>query len=119
MRVFVFLTVCAFIWLLLLFTAVKNAFPHDAPSGWTYDGKCCSGYDCRPVDGPGPRHHTIQVYENNMGDYVVDFDSGRSETILRNDARVNRSRDGNYHICTTQGKDDGRILCLYVPTPGV
>lgn len=82
------------------------AYPHDAPSGWSYPFTCCSGYDCRHV-------HTGAVRAGADG-YVVP--SG--EVVGYADDRIRPSPDGEYHWCSVAGKDDGRTLCLFVPPMG-
>lgn len=77
---------------------------HDAPSGWSYPFKCCSGYDCRPVA-------TSAVSERPEG-YVI---NNTGEVVSYTDKRVRFSPDGEYHWCSMGGKDTGSTICLFVP----
>lgn len=103
--------------------ALASLFPasvasHDAPTGWSYGSNCCSNYDCRPVAAaPGDPHHTIWV-EELRGGYVIHFPDGREEPVRHDSPKLKLSQDDGYHVCTSQGKDDGRLICLYVPDRG-
>lgn len=94
---------------MLLATCAERAEGHEAlpsaaqPEGWRYPFACCSGYDCRAVDGAA-------VQERPQG-YVVP--SG--EIVGYADTRVRPSPDGIFHWCTVAGRDDGRTICLFVP----
>lgn len=93
----------------VVLTLVEDARSHDAlptaaqPDGWKYPFACCSGYDCRAVDGDA-------VQERPQG-YVVP--SG--EVVGYADKRVRHSPDGLFHWCTVAGKDDGKTICLFIP----
>lgn len=103
------------LWLFLLSNPAKA---HDAPSGWSYDVTCCNTVDCRPADGPhdgSKRHHKVMI-EEVTGGYRI---STTQEVVPWNDKRVRESKDGDYHVCTTAGKDNTRALCIYVPMRGV
>ncbi|MGO8241251.1 hypothetical protein ACC806_34505 [Rhizobium ruizarguesonis] len=83
---------------------------HDAPAGWRYDLKCCSGIDCREVNhDPG-----VRVKETPEG-YLI---STTGETISYRDTRIRQSPDGEYHWCSSGGLDTSRTICLYVPPRG-
>lgn len=101
----------------LLYFFGKPAFPHEAPSGWSYPYQCCSGYDCREVDAPdtpqSERHHSVQVIRINGG-YEI---STTREPIMDNDPKIKDSPDGEFHWCSVGGKDDSKTICLFVPPP--
>lgn len=37
------------------------------------------------------------------------------DVIGYQDSRIKDSPDGEFHWCTTQGKNDGKTICLFVP----
>ena len=88
----------------LLFAVTLPAPAHDAPTGWSYPFKCCSGVDCRPVSEKS-------ISERPEG-YVI---QSSGEVVAYQDTRVKDSPDGEYHWCSLQGADDSRTICLFVP----
>lgn len=84
--------------------SVAPSIAHDAPTGWSYPSKCCSGIDCRPVTAK-------QISERPEG-YVI---QSSGEVVAYQDARIKDSPDGDYHWCSLQGADDSRTICLFVP----
>ena len=117
----IILFLAAFLWLVLLAAMIDGwmgfVWAHDAPSGWSYDVTCCNTLDCRPADGPETkvRHHPVKI-EEVTGGYRI---STTQEVVPWNDKRIRESKDGDYHVCTTNGADSGRALCIYVPMRGV
>lgn len=93
-------------WVLILSTM---AYSHDAPTGWKYDFKCCSGVDCRQIV-------TNRVKVTPDGYLVQNGD--KPEMIGYGDNRIHMSKDEFYHLCTAGGKDGTHIYCLYVPNRG-
>lgn len=94
-----------------------RAWPHEAPTGWSYPFSCCSGYDCRPVDGPAasPRTTPVQIgIDKESGDYIIST-TGERLGQLGIDARVKMSPDGAFHWCSKKGADDTNTICLFVP----
>ena len=94
--------------LLLILFLLGNALAahaHDAPSGWKYPFKCCSGYDCRPVSAK-------TISERPEG-YVI---AGTGEVVGYSDSRVRSSPDGEYHWCSVAGLDNTDTICLFVPS---
>lgn len=87
---------------LLALTFARPAPAHEAPSGWSYPWQCCSGQDCRPV--------ACDTLEEIEGGKVRDIENG--QTYERN--MVQSSGDSRCHICTEQGKLDGKGLCVFV-----
>lgn len=83
------------------------AFPHDAPSGWTYPSECCADFDCREVEA--------STIKEGKGGYMV---SKTGEEIPYNDARVRNSPDGEYHVCSAGGVVTGKTICIFVPPKG-
>jgi hypothetical protein len=77
---------------------------HQAPSGWAYPQACCSNVDCREVA-------TQSVRERPDGYHVAPT----GKIISYRDARVRESPDGRYHLCTAGGREDGEIICIFVP----
>lgn len=84
---------------------------HDAPTGWSYPTSCCSGYDCRQVNGAGS---AVRIEERPEG-YVV---STTGEIIPMLDRKVKPSPDGEFHWCSKGGRDDSATICLFVPPRG-
>ena len=94
------------------------AAAHEAPSGWSYDPECCSGFDCAWV-APG-------AVREVAGGYYVSIAPGThprvpmgsppvSGVIRHGDPRIRASGDEHRHVCVL----GGRILCIYVPPGGV
>lgn len=99
--------------------AARMAEGHDAPSGWTYDSRCCNTIDCRPIDGPADkiRHHAVQVIEVDGG-YQIVKPNGSRDFIAWNAPNIKESKDGEYHWCSGAGLDTTHTICLYVPPRG-
>lgn len=103
----IFAVAYAVVWL-----AVDMAYPHDAmptaaqPKGWTYPYACCSGQDCREVP-------SASVKEMPDGYHLP---SG--EIVPMTDGRIRPSPDGETHLCTVAGAEDGRMICLFLPPKG-
>lgn len=90
---------------------------HEAPAGWSYPFQCCSGYDCREVDGPHAdvRKSAVQIqFDEERGEYVVST-TGERIGQLGVDARTKSSPDGAFHWCSKKGADDTATICLFVP----
>lgn len=90
---------------MLAFMAAVFPMPlraHEAPSGWSYPWQCCSNQDCRPV--------ACDTLEEIEGGKVRDIENG--QTYERN--MVQSSGDAKCHVCTEQGKLDGKGLCVFV-----
>jgi hypothetical protein len=80
---------------------------HQAPTGWTYDGSCCSNADCYQAPA-GDVKETPQGYVLSTG-----------EAIPYSDPRIKRSRDEFFHECKPAGVPRGKhSYCLYVPDRG-
>jgi hypothetical protein len=84
-----------------------KAYPHQAPTGWSYPANCCSGIDCREVPD-------ADIIEGARG-YEI---RKTHELIPMTDPKVKMSPDGRFHWCSVQGRDDGRTICLFVPGRG-
>lgn len=80
----------------------EEAYPHDAPSGWSYEMRCCSLADCRQVPANS-------IAETPQG-YVI---RRTGEVIPYSDARIRDSKDEHFHWCSVGGSDTGKTLCLY------
>ncbi len=93
---------------MIWFVSLLPAYPHDAPTGWAYPYSCCSGIDCREVKDSS-------IGENST-DYII---KQTGEQIPMSDARIKDSPDGNFHWCSTQGREDGKTICLFVPPRGM
>jgi hypothetical protein len=90
--------------LLVLCLISTEAIAHQAPSGWYYDGSCCSNKDCMELpDG--------QVKETPKGYLIVTS----KEIIPYSDARIKKSGDEHFHRCNSTL---GTTRCLYVPSRG-
>jgi len=83
-----------------------EAYPHDAPAGWSYPLMCCSNQDCKPT-------LSGEVRETREG-YTL---TTTGEFVPHGDRRIKfLSQDGEIHICQQGGDfDAGRILCILVP----
>lgn len=83
---------------------ISLAYPHDAPSGWSYPTFCCSKSDCRPVKCDA-------LVETREG---IRF----GVTIFKSD-QVKASGDKQCHVCIGYTNDsDGRPTtyphCVFV-----
>lgn len=83
------------------------ALPHEAPKGWSYPTRCCSGIDCREV---APK----AIREVKTGWVIV----ATSEILKFGDPRIKDSPDGAFHWCSYMGKEDTKTICLFVPPQG-
>lgn len=83
--------------------AAFPAWPHEAPSGWTYPWACCSGMDCRPVS-------SARVKAGPGG-----YELPNGETVPYSSGKIRPSPDGAFHWCTQGGKDDTPTICLFAP----
>jgi len=92
----------------ILASLLSVAFAHQAPSGWAYPLQCCSGMDCRQIEG-------IDVGEGANGYTILKT----GEVIPYHDLRLKVSPDGEYHWCSKEGKDTTPTVCLFIPPPGV
>lgn len=90
---------------------IAPAYAHDAKSGWSYPFACCSNQDCREVNVP----ETEVMVSEVQGGFSVNT-SG--EFIPWDDSRVRPSPDGKYHLCTLNGENGGRTICLFRPDKG-
>ena len=97
---------CAAFFVLAWYFFTSTASAHEAPTGWTYPYACCSGQDCREVP-------SASVKEMPDGYHLP---SG--EIVPMTDGRIRPSPDGETHLCTVAGADDGRMICLFLPPKG-
>ena len=84
------------------FSSFGPARAHDAPSGWAYAPECCSNRDCHQIED----------------DAVTIVPGGwriKATGEIFRQAEVRMSKDGRFHRCSVQGRDDARTFCLYVP----
>jgi hypothetical protein len=103
----------------------SDARAHQAPSGWEYDPRCCSGKDCAELPKNAVKaiqsgyHVYLAVGEHPMAthqpiDVVIPYDSHK----------IKPSPDGKYHGCFSQqyknnaGEIFQNSFCLYVPPMG-
>lgn len=91
--------------------ACGAAMAHEAtttagqPLGWTYDYRCCSTQDCRPVAAG-------EIRETPDGYLLVKT----GELVPYGDTRIKDSPSGDFHVCQVAGDfEKGRILCIYAP----
>lgn len=83
---------------------VRDAEPHTAPTGWSYDASCCSSIDCYQAPS-GDVRETKRGYLLSSG-----------ELIPYGDRRIRRSRDEFFHECKPGGDPASKMsFCLYVP----
>jgi hypothetical protein len=97
----------------VLWLTLHPAWPHMAPAstavphGWAYDASCCSNRDCRSVPSE-------LIHEGPDGfTYTV-----TGQLIPYGDRRIKQSKDDDFHVCTTAGHENGRVLCIYEPVRG-
>jgi hypothetical protein len=101
------ITVASLLAGLVLVASHGVVWPHDAPTGWSYDASCCSGIDCAQA----PAH---DVKETPAG-----YTLSTGEVIPYGDHRVRRSKDEFFHECKPGGDMSSRhSFCLYVPDRG-
>lgn len=87
----------------------SSAASHEAPTGWTYPMRCCSGIDCKMV--------SAGVVTAEPSGWLVHT---TGELIPYNDKRVEQSPDGEFHQCARGANFNpgGHTLCLFVPNHG-
>lgn len=102
----VYLFMLALAALFLLLVAGKGR-AHEAPMGWSYEQRCCSGIDCRPVERDA-------ILESPNG-YVI---RATGEVIPYSSGKIRPSQDSDYHWCSQGGKPDTPTICLYAPHGG-
>lgn len=100
--VVIYLAAVAYMMAAAILTAAQA---HDAPSGWSYPFSCCSNTDCREAP-EGTIGETPAGYLYKLTGDTVKY---------QGDARLRRSPDGRFHICTVAGELKGRTLCLFAP----
>lgn len=99
---------CLLLAIAALASTCLPSLAHETPSGWRYDGACCSERDCRLAD-PG------EVVEREGGWLVVP--SGTF--VPHGDPRLHMAPDGAFHICNVIAGDRmSAFWCLYVPSFG-
>lgn len=96
-----FIMVAASAWL-------SEAEAHQAPTGWTFDPRCCGNGDCYPVQDDAIR-------ETPSG-YLVE---ATGEVIPYQSTKVLPSPDGLPYRCSVQGNVTAHTYCLYLPKGGV
>jgi hypothetical protein len=82
-----------------------GASPHDAPSGWAYDPGCCGGHDCRAI-ADSAVEHVFRGWRIKATGEVFD------------DKAVRWAKDGHWHRCSQDGREDAITFCLYRPPLG-
>jgi len=88
---------------LLLMTQAGAA--HD----W-FPANCCSGHDCKVIE-------QSQVQTTAQGFQIP----GNPEIVPYSSPKIKQTPpegDGNFALCTEDGKPDGAVICLYIPTWG-
>lgn len=92
--------------------SLKVAFAHNAPSGWTYPTRCCSGTDCAEISGrtvhDSPTGYRVAVAP---GSHPM-WPATKPETLLLivPYAKAEASPDGRWHLCINSA---GTLLCFY------
>jgi hypothetical protein len=79
---------------------------HQAPSGWAYPQACCANQDCR------------EVAQQSIKELPDGYHLPSGEVVGYLDKRVRESPDGEWHLCTVQGLETGRAICLFIPPRG-
>ena len=98
------------------------AWPHQAPSGWTYSQNCCSGRDCAQAEA-GQVEERPDGYHVSVapGHHPMVKDVPFATIVAYGDTRIRNSLDEHFHICLSpryhhaDGTWSQRLLCLYVP----
>jgi hypothetical protein len=99
------------------------ALAHEAPSGWRYDGDCCSSLDCAELppgavtlEGSAGYRVRLAPGQHPMapagGEWLVPHD--RRMTSHSAAPAIRPSGDEHYHGCIL----GGALRCLYVPHGG-
>jgi hypothetical protein len=88
---------------------------HNAPSGWAYDGSCCSTRDCMPI--PTEAVTTApDGYRVELPPGLHPFAPGGISLLIPYDSpKLRPSGDNLYHLCITPA---GGVPCLYQPPQG-
>jgi hypothetical protein len=84
---------------------LSQASAHDAPSGWRYAPECCGNHDCREI-----KDDAVSLV---TGGWRI---KATGEIMAQQEVR--QSRDGRFHRCSSEGREDARTYCLYVPEFG-
>lgn len=110
----------------LLTTAIAGA--HEAPSGWRYPYNCCHDNDCAQIpDAAVERTATHYVVRLTPADHPM-LTRSMSWHVMATSDQLRDSEDGHYHACISGEAPDGyqmsgpaehRLICLFVPGPGV
>lgn len=94
-------------------TCVREGRAHEAPSGWSYPVRCCSGMDCNMIPAnrvsEGPQGYRIVL---RPGDH--DFIKHQTSFLVPY-SKAEDSPDGEFHICINMQMD---VLCLFAPVRG-
>lgn len=85
-----------------------KAYPHQAPTGWTFDSRCCGNGDCYPVQ-------TDAIKEGPDGYHI----QSTGEVIPYQSTKVLPSPDGLPYRCSTAGSVMGVTYCIYVNKGGM
>lgn len=96
--------------------ALTPVFAHQAPLGWSYAAKCCSGKDCaQAVKGAvieGPSGYEITILP---GQHPMVKDKVFRAVLPYDSKKIIDSPDGLYHVCISPS---GGLLCLYAGSRG-
>jgi len=120
--VYIAIVLAALACVAVVFFVASDAHAHQAPSGWSYPGECCSTTDCnelpRSAVHEGPSFITIRVTPDQH-DMVREPQMWK---VRYGDSRIRPSPDGEYHVCIAPvwrfDEHDDRLLCLFVPPRG-
>jgi hypothetical protein len=91
--------------ILLILASATAVRAHQAPSGWIYDQGCCGSHDCREIADDAVEHVRRGWRIRATGEV---FEAGA----------IRWSKDGHWHRCSQDGRDDGITFCLYRPPLG-
>jgi hypothetical protein len=75
-----------------------------------FPANCCSGFDCKVIAAD-------QVQTTRQGFAIP----GNPEIVPYSSSKIRQTPpegEGNYALCTTGGRPDGAVICLYIPTWG-
>lgn len=89
----------------VLFVVLAQMFiaSHANAHDW-YDSGCCYGSHCRPA-------HPGEIQEIRGGYWIP----RAAEFIPYGDPRIHISKDGDWHRCTADQKEENPTICIYIP----
>jgi hypothetical protein len=75
-----------------------------------YPGRCCSGFDCRPIE----QHDVVLTPEGFLIKENGEIGPYKDERIIKTPPEGG----ARYHRCSQGGTPQGKTICLYIPNWG-